>query len=307
MITQAEVDDKTTVYLLEAPGFETMRLPVPHPGDPEERSIRAQGQTPLFGLMPLLGGLTKDDAHLDQVLSHDTHHERQALTGVYESWKNLLLRDVVGPFQVAGKVLGNGDLKDEVKQARAMEAMQPALESLPNAFNVGMKPILDRAAVLTTAVQAALLPAPAQGETAIIRELRADQVRRRALEMKATELPKFALELAQRGRVDAFHALEDDPCGVQFLDATATTRAREMLLDTLGGRNLAIAWKDSLHLAEVAASRAEIVAARVLAMLPLQEPPKFRFLNQVQGQVAGFVSRARLPVWQGANQMRQAA
>jgi hypothetical protein len=307
MITQIEADEQATVFQIEGQGFEKMRLPVPHPADPEERSTRAQGQTSLFGIMPLLGGLTKDDAHLGAILNHDTVFERQMLQDTYRSWMQTLSRDLVEPVGRARKVLQDTDLKDAVRDARAREALQPGLESMSSALEVGMKPILDRAAALTIAVEAALLPAPATGEAAIIRELRADQVRRRAMDMKPSEVPKFAIQLAERGMVDALHALEDDPCGVRFLDATVTTRAREMLLDTLGGLALAVAWKDALHLAEVAASRAEIVAGRVLAMLPLQEPPRFRFLAAVQEQVAGFVSRARLPVWQGAGQMRKAA
>lgn len=288
------------VAVITAPGVKVAQPLRDAPERDMERTTKATGPSP-FGSIASSGlGLPEGmDWQLGQIVANDTQLERKALAATYSAWMKGILADVAPGVQAALAVARNRDLKDSVREARTLEKLAPALEKLPFAIEKGLAPLLEQAEQLTGLAVAALLPEPIEGHGLMVRELRAGEIRRRALEMPENERPRFALALAGRGLVDALHALDDDPGGVGLVAEEPMRRAREVLMRKIGGAGFLEAWRDSIRFAEVAAAYGDAIAGQIMSAMPIpkREKAPTDLLASVKTIVAGHADRARLNPW----------
>lgn len=301
MITNTQILNDGKVVTIEAEGGWSgpVRLPAGGQNEIMERMKPTQDASPFTGLCSQGLGLPQStDNALADVTGRDTIFERRELAGAYQEMAKGLMGDVSTSITAAGRILKDSDLKDEVKAARAAEKLAPALEALPKVFERALEPLQERAELLTLAVTAALLPAPTEGMGAMIRELRAGEIRRAAEAMPENDRHAFALRLAGNGKIDALHALDDDPSGRAIVDADTLTRAREVALRKIGGADLLSAWRDSLVLLEKAAATADVLSGQIMRHMPVKSAATYPGQTQAtKRRIADMTKRARVNPW----------
>jgi len=251
------------------PGFGTLPLPDSSLEDQFMRSAKTTNPSPLGTMASAAFGLPASvDAQMAELFARDTVAERASLAPSYELWLGELVNNVAPAVRKCADVLKNQDLKEQVRDQRAMETLKPAVEALPAVFEKGLAPLENRVETLSRAVEMALMPEPVEGAALMVREQRAAEVRARALGLKELERVPFALGLASRGRVEAVHALGDDPAALEVIRPEDMLRVRETLLDALGGTALRTMWQDSIGHLEQAAAYADAIGIILANNLP---------------------------------------
>lgn len=287
---------------IEAEGYTGKVLVPALPGRDEvyARSQSTPEPCPLAGIGAALGLPEKVDVSLDELFKQENVFERQALGTVYDELGKALLADLGPATTKAYRFLKNSDMTPEAQQLRAVEALTPALERLPMLVDKVVEPLLERVEVLTAAMEHALKPAPAKSDGAALRaEMRASEIRSQFAALGALDQPGYVLGLAERGQIDALHALDDDPAGRELVTPEVYNRAREVALRAKGGDALLTAWRDSLKLAERAAVSCDVSTGQILGALPLAKRPQWTGVHgKTKAAIAAAVRRARMAPWQ---------
>lgn len=280
------------------PGFGKLALPDESREAVHARAKKTGEPCPLGTIASAGMGLPGSvDGQIAELLSRDTVLQRQALSDTYSTWLDGLTRDVAPAFRAAQDVSRNMDLKDEIREQRAMEKLAPALEAFPKVLDAGLEPLVRRVDKLTDAVSMALLPAEIEGYGILAREMRAAEVRRRFMETPEAQRPGLALDLAGRGALDALHALDDDPVTGILLDNNLRPRVRETALRAIGGGPLLTLWRDTIGHAEHAASYAGAIAAILGNAMPFRADFNISGPDKVTEAVKRAVKHAGLEPW----------
>jgi hypothetical protein len=157
-------------------------------------------------------------------------------------------------------IMANGELTQEAKQARAIKEMEALTGKVRSYFAKIMTGLMDDLNKAERLIDGALLPEPIRpaGQEAV-GELRAQEIRSYLASLDEGGRIAAVNQYGERAKLEALHAMTDDPNGRDFVDKGFLDNAKCAAIRAQGGEWLLDDLSDARDMLMGAASRASLV------------------------------------------------
>jgi len=157
-------------------------------------------------------------------------------------------------------IMQNGELTQEAKQNRALKEMDALTTKVRSYFAKIMGDLMDKLNQVERLVDGALLPDPRPGQE-FVTELRAQEIRSYLASLDEAGRIGAVNQYGERAKLEALHAMTDDPNGRDYVDKAFLDNARCAAIRAQGGEFLLDDLSDARDMLMGAASRASMVEA----------------------------------------------
>jgi len=196
------------------------------------------------------------------MLSIDDEARRQKLLELDTKIANYFTTARVGAAmdKVRG-IMADDDLTPEAKQKRALAEVEAVAGRVRSYFAGIMGELMEQLSKTERLVEGALLPLPKAGQDALIREIRAAEVRGYIAGLDKPDRMGAVLQFGEGAKLEALAALFEDPRGRDFVPAETLNQARKSAITAQGGKWLLDWLEDDRNALVGAASRMSMLEA----------------------------------------------
>lgn len=155
-------------------------------------------------------------------------------------------------------IMADMDLTSEARQKRAIEVMQELQGRVQGYFGRIMTDLMDKLTKAERLVDGALLPEPRPGQE-VLTELRAQEIRSYLASLDDAGRIGAVNNYGEKAKLEALHAMTDDPNGRDFVDRAFLDNARCAAVRAQGGEWLLDDLEDARDMLQGVATRATLV------------------------------------------------
>lgn len=201
-----------------------------------------------------LGGIVKT-----MILNNEDEARRRALLDLDARVAGFLQDAKVSETldKVRG-IMADMDLTHEARQKRAIEVMQELQGRVQGYFGRIMTDLMDKLSKAERLIDGALLPEPRPGQEVLV-ELRAQEIRAYLASLDDAGRMGAVLKYGEKAKLEALHAMTDDPNGRDFVDRAFLDNARCAAVRAQGGEWLLDDLEDARDMLQGVATRATLV------------------------------------------------
>lgn len=227
-----------------------------------EKGANPTTQSPLAGAFKHFGLGEHPEGTWKNALVKDDDRTRRALIGLETAMYGVLNDSLARRLPEAKKYFEPGQEKvytQEARQARALEAVKPALERYEQAMRAELDKHIKALEDVDALIDEALEPEFTEGQD-FIAELRAREVREGLLAMPEVDRIKFLFDSGEKAALEVLDALKRDPMKRHFADDNSLSAARMSAINAqVGGPELLELWQFKKDVLVAAGVRAQLL------------------------------------------------